>query len=116
MTIRRLERSEWNGFCIRASRGLIGKQVEIVVVSAQIGFYPEARRLPLLGIAYDPEIDVLQLLLGELDHLIRAPRELYVDEEPLGTVSLQIIDAENVRQILTLHDPLMLAGPQPLRG
>jgi len=33
---------------------------------------------------------------------------LYVDEEPLGIVSLQIIDAEGVHQILTLRDPLML--------
>jgi hypothetical protein len=116
MTIRRLERSEWSGFCIRASRALLGKHVEISVVSAQIGFQPEARRLPLLGIAYDPKNDLLQLFLGELDHMIRAPRELYVDEEPLGTVSLQIIDAEDVRQIVTLRDPLMLAGPQSFPG
>jgi hypothetical protein len=116
MTIRRLERSEWSGFCIRASRGFLGKHVEILVISAQIGFQSEARRLPLLGIAYDPKNDVLQLLLGELDHLIRAPCELYVDEEPLGTVNLQIIDAEDVRQIVTLRDPLMLAGPQALAG
>jgi Family of unknown function (DUF5335) len=51
---------------------------------------------------------VLELLLGELEHLIRAPREFYVDEEPLGITSLQIIDAEGVHQILTLRDPLML--------
>ena len=50
------------------------------------------------------------VLLGELEHLIRAPREFYVDEEPLGITSLQIIDAEGVRQIVTLRDPLMLPG------
>jgi hypothetical protein len=65
--------------------------------------------------AYDPKGDVLELLIGELDHLIRAPRELYVDKELLGIVSFQIIDAEGVRQIATLRDPLMLPGPQVLR-
>jgi hypothetical protein len=35
---------------------------------------------------------------------------LGVDEEPLGITSLQIIDAEGVRQIVTLRDPLMLPG------
>jgi hypothetical protein len=115
MTIRRLERSDWGGFCIRASRGLLGKQVEIEVASLQIGLQLEARRLPLLGMAYDPKGDVLELLIGELDHLIRAPRELYVDKELLGIVSFQIIDAEGVRQIATLRDPLMLPGPQVFR-
>jgi hypothetical protein len=115
MTIRRLERSDWGGFCIRASRGLLGKQVEIEVASLQIGLQLEARWLPLLGIAYDPKDDVLELLIGELDHLIRAPRELYVDEEPLGIASFQIIDAEGVRQIVTLRDPLMLPAPEAFR-
>jgi hypothetical protein len=36
---------------------------------------------------------------------------LYVDEALLGTVSLQIINAEGVRQIVTLRDPLMLPRP-----
>jgi hypothetical protein len=43
------------------------------------------------------------------------PRELYVDEELLGIVSFQIIDAEGVRQIVTLRDPLMLPGPEAFR-
>jgi hypothetical protein len=108
MTIRRLQRDDWSGFCIHVTRGFLGKWVDIEVASLQIGFQPEARRLPLIGISYDPKSDVLELLLGELEHLIRAPREFYVDEEPLGITSLQIIDAEGVRQIVTLRDPLML--------
>jgi hypothetical protein len=90
------------------TRGFRGKRVDIEVASLRIGFQPEARRLPLIGISYDPKSDVLELLLGELEHLIRAPREFYVDDEPLGITSLQIIDAEGVYQILTLRDPLML--------
>jgi Family of unknown function (DUF5335) len=110
MTIRRLQRDDWSGFCIHVTHGFLGKWVGIEVVSLQIGFQPEARRLPLIGISYDPKSDVLELLLGELEHLIRAPREFYVDEEPLGITSLQIIDAEGVRQIVTLRDPIMLPG------
>ena len=110
MTIRRLQRDDWSGFCIHVTRGFLGKRVGIEVTSLQIGFQPEARRLPLIGISYDPKSDVLELLLGELEHLIRAPREFYVDEELLGITSLQIIDAEGVRQIVTLRDPLMLPG------
>ena len=112
MSIRRLERGEWNGFCIYATRALIGKQVEMQVLSLEFGFQVEAQRVPLFGMAYDPTNDVLELLFGdELDHLIRAPRELYVDEGSLGVVTLQIVDSDGIRQIITLRDPLLLASP-----
>jgi hypothetical protein len=108
MTIRRLQRDDWSSFCAHVTRGFLGKRVDMEVASLQLGFQPEARRLPLIGISYDPKSDVLALLLGELEHLIRAPREFYVDEEPLNITSLQIIDAGGLRQILILRDPLML--------
>jgi hypothetical protein len=114
MTIRRLERNEWVAFCVRTSRSFVGKQVKIEVTSLEIGFQLEAQRMPLLGISYDPKSDVLELLAGELDHLIRSPRELYVDDTSFGVASLQIIDAGGVRQIITLQDPLMLPPPAVL--
>jgi hypothetical protein len=115
MTIRRLERSEWRGFCIYASRGFIGKHAKIEVASLQIGSQLEVHRLPLIGISYDPKSDVLELLIGELDHLIHAPREFYVDEGVFGTISFEIVDGEGVRQIVTLCDPLMLPAPTASR-
>jgi len=111
VSIRRLQRDDWSGFCIHVTRGFLGKRVDIEVASLQIGFQPEVRQLPLIGISYDPKSDVLGLFLDELEHLIRAPREFYADEQPLGITSLQIIDADGVRQIVTLRDPLMLSGP-----
>jgi hypothetical protein len=113
MAIRRLERTDWDEFCTRASRGLVGRQADIEVASLQVGFQLAAHRLPLIGMSYDRKSDVLELLVGELEHLIRGPRELYVDEEPLGLVTLQIIDADGSRQIVTLREPVMLPGPQP---
>jgi Family of unknown function (DUF5335) len=115
MAIQRLEPREWVGFCTYTSRTLVGKQVEIEVASLQIGFQLQARRLPLVRMSYDPEKDVLELLVGELDHLIWAPRELYVDETPLGDVRMQIIDADGVRQLVTFSDPVMLPPPWAFR-
>ena len=108
MAIRRLGRDDWDGFCILATRGYFGRQVSIEVVSLEIGLQPEVRRSPLIGMSYDPKSDVLQLLLGDISHLVHGPRELYVDEELLGAVCLEVIDAEGIRQILTLREPPML--------
>jgi hypothetical protein len=112
MTIRKLERGDWAWYCIRASRFFIGKQADIQVASLEVGFQTEAQRLPLIGMSYDPKSDVLTLLVGDLSHMIHAPRELYVDEEPLGLTAFQIVDAEGVRQIVTLREPLMLPVPR----
>src|ERR1700704_3722586 len=67
MAISRLERSEWGGFCFRASHIFLGKHADIEVASLEVGFQLEARRLPLVGMFYDPGSDVLRLLLGELN-------------------------------------------------
>jgi hypothetical protein len=114
MAIRKLERRDWGWFCIRVSRVFIGKQADIEVASLQIGFQLEVRRLPLIGMSYDSSSDVLQLLVGDSSHHIRAPRELYVDEDPLGLITFQIIDAEGTRQIVTLREPLRLPAPHAL--
>ena len=112
MSIRRLDRNEWQDFCNRMSHGFVGKLVALEVASLELGAQHEAERLPLLGMSYDPNTDVLELIVGELDHLIYGPREVYVDETPLlDSIMLQIIDAEGVRQIVTLRDPVMLPSP-----
>jgi uncharacterized protein DUF5335 len=116
MSIRRLDRREWQGFCIRMSHNFIGKRVAIEVASLDFGAQRETERLPLLGMSYDPRSDVFELIVGELDHLIYGPREVYVDESPLiDSIILQIIDAAGVRQIVTLRDPLMLPSPDAAR-
>lgn len=112
MTIRKLERNEWDGLCLRVTRYCVGMQAMVEVMSVEFGCQVEVQRSPMLGMSYDPRSDVLALLIGDLDHLIRAPRELYYDDSPFGRMALQIVDADGVRQILTLQHPLMLPTPE----
>jgi hypothetical protein len=111
MTIQKLERDEWNGLCLRVTRYCSGMQAMLEVMSVELGCQIEVHRSPMIGMSYDPRSDVMEFLIGDLDHLIRAPRELYFDDAPLGSVALQIVDAEGVRQIVTLQYPPMLPSP-----
>jgi Family of unknown function (DUF5335) len=75
----------------------------------------------LLGLAYDPNDDIVEVALDGLDHLIPRPRELYIDNGIGSLSSLEIIDADGVKQIVKLRDPLMLPPPRacaavPLRN
>jgi hypothetical protein len=50
--------------------------------------------------------------LEGLDHLIRSPREIQVEEGNGQLVSIEIIDAQEDHQIIKLKEPLLLPAPQ----
>ena len=111
MTTRKLDKKQWRTFFDRVTKMLEGKRAEIEVVSLRLGDQVEAEWLPLLGIAYDPNDDIVEIALEGLDHLIPNPREIYVEEGPETVEALEVVDADDVRQILKLRDPLMLPAP-----
>lgn len=43
-----------------------------------------------------------------LDHLIRKPKEVYVDEDVGGLTSVEIVREDGSRDIVKLRDPLLL--------
>lgn len=111
MTARKLEKQQWRAFFDRVSRSIEGKRAEIEVASLAIGDQIEAEWLPLLGIVYDPKDDAVEVLLEGLGHLIRRPREVQVDESLDGLARVIVVDADDVRHIVRLRDPLTLPAP-----
>ncbi len=112
MTIRKLEKPEWRPFLDVMSKLLAAKEAEVELASLNLGDQIEAEWLPLLGISYDPRDDVVDIALEGVDHIIRKPREIYLDNGAAELTSLEIVDADGVRQIVKLKDRLMLAPPR----
>jgi hypothetical protein len=106
-----VDKSEWRDLCDRLSRALAGKRAEIEVISLALGAQIEAEWLPLIGIAYDPRADMIELALEGLDHLIAHPRQLSVQQGPDGVAAILILDEEGTQQILRLREPLLLPSP-----
>ena len=111
MAIRKLDKATWRPFFDGVSNVLIGKRAEIEVASLALGAQVEAAWAPLLGIVYDPKNDIIEVVLENLDHMVHSPREVYIDDSPVGLASMEIIDGDGVRQIIQLRDPLMLPPP-----
>ena len=107
-----IDRSRWAPFLDTITNSLIGKQAEIEVVSLDLGDQIEAEWAPLIGITYDRKNDLIEIALEELDHLIRSPRELFIDYA-VGEVvaAIEIVDADGNRQIVRFKDPLALPAP-----
>jgi hypothetical protein len=50
--------------------------------------------------------------MSGLNHLIRHPREVYLQEGPTGVETVAVLSADGVKQILHLKDPLMLPAAE----
>jgi len=104
-----LERSRWQTYFDHLSRVSVGKSVELEIVELDLGDQVEAKWLPLLGVAYDPGDDLVEIALEGVDHLIRRPREIFIDDDgALALSNLMIVDGEGRRHIAQFRDPLML--------
>jgi hypothetical protein len=111
MAIRQLPKDQWKAYFDRVSKGLVGMRAEIEVVALNIGDQIEAEWVPMFGVSYDSKDDVLSIALDGLDHMISRPAETYVDEGATGLGSFEVVDADGVRHIVQLREPLMLPAP-----
>jgi len=108
MTARSLAKAEWQGYCDLMSKHLLGNQAEIEVGSLVFGDQVAAKWLQLLGITYDPKGDLVDIALEGFDHLIHQPREIFVEDGPEGLRTMEIVGADQSRQIVKLRQPLMI--------
>ena len=111
MSVQQVDKSGWTIFFDTFTRTLVGKRAEIEVASLDIGDQIEAEWAPLIGITYDPKDDLIEVALEGLDHLIQRPCHVYVDYDVGGLIGLEIVDADDTRQIVKLKDPLKLPAP-----
>src|SRR5438309_9211570 len=105
MAAQKIDKSKWQAFFDRLSRGLVGKRAEIEIASLALGDQIEAEWLPLLGITYDPKNDILEIALDGLDHMISRPQEVYIDDSAGLLSSFAVIDGDGVSQIVQLREP-----------
>ena len=111
MAAQQIERETWDAFFDNLTRTLVGKQAEIEVASLDLGDQIQAEWAPLIGITYDEKDDLIEIALEQLDHMIRSPRAVFVDEGVGGLASIAIEDSGGHRHIVRLKDPLALPAP-----
>ena len=112
MAATEIDPNGWARFLDGVTNSLIGKQAEIEVVSLDLGDQIEAEWTPLIGITYDRKDDLIEIALDELDHMVRSPRQLFVDYGIGGIVAaIEIVDGDGNRQIVKFKDPLALPAP-----
>src|SRR5262245_22033776 len=107
-TLHTVPKAEWRVFFDRLSKALLGQWAEIEVAGLSLGDQIVAEWIPMLGITYDSQDDLLDVALDRSSHLIRHPKDILVEEDASGLKSVAVVDADGTRQIVKLKEPLML--------
>jgi len=116
MATRKIDKAQWRDFLDNITQELVGAQAEMAVAGLSLGSQIEAEWLSLFGFNYDPRADAIEIALDGVDHVVHAPRELWVDVDGKGLLTLEIVGADETRQIVRLREPLLLAPPEPARA
>ncbi len=111
MTLTQLAKTQWQAYFDRISKALGAKQVQIEVTGLGLGDQIEADWIPLVGLSYDPKNDVFAVIAEGVDHLIRHPKQIHIDQEVDWLLSIEAIDAEDNHHIVLLKNPLSLPAP-----
>ncbi len=111
MPLRQLAKAQWRTYFERVSGALDASRVEIEVTGLGLGGEARAEWIPLLGLSYEPESDLLSVIAEGARHLIRHPKQVYVEHEEDWLLGIEVLDAEGVRHFMLLRDPLMLPAP-----
>src|SRR5262245_50822322 len=108
MSSHTIPRSSWRGFFDNMGHAMVGKRAEVETAALDLGDQVVAEWLPLIGITYDDRDNLIDVALTGLDHLIREPTEIYVEDGPDGIETIAVQTGDGARHTLRLREPLML--------
>ena len=106
-----ISKDDWSEFFDRVTETLQGKRIDIEIDAPDIGAQVEARKLSLNGLVYDRKDDVFVIDTEVIEHLVRAPRHIYVSGDEDAVDSLEITVADGGKHIVSFSEPLALPLP-----
>lgn len=110
MALRELLKSNWSAYFESYSRHMSFQQAELVVSSLGLGAQIQAEWVAIEGVTYDHKDDLLEVSVAGLQHLIREPRSIFVDESNGVLACFEIVDGGGLRHIVQLREPLKLTS------
>jgi hypothetical protein len=119
-TTKRIPRRQWKNYFDKFTKRHLGddrpESASVDLLSSALGDQGEADDAHLLGIAFDPKSDALEVLLQNVDHLVFEPREIWVVEETNGFLrGIELVRKDGTREIMRVQPSVLPALRQAFR-
>jgi hypothetical protein len=101
MGLRVLAKAEWATYFSHLHEAAQGKEIKIEVVGATVGDQILVKSTPLLGATYEPKLDMLELSVKGMTHVVERPQKITVQDDEGEVVAIEVIDLADRHQILT---------------
>lgn len=108
MPLIQLAKSRWQEFFDTASRALSTQTTKVELTGVGLGDRIAADWVPLAGMSYEPSGDTLTLFIEGLEHRIRHPRTIHIDENFDTVGSFEAIDEEGIHHIVQFRPAIDL--------
>jgi hypothetical protein len=107
-TTKQIPRDQWKEYFDRFTKEHLKddkpETATVEVISPTLGDQFEVTAARLLGVAYDPKSQELEVLLENVDHLIFHPSEIWVLEgEPGFIATLEVVLPDGIKQIIYIR-------------
>ncbi len=102
METKELSKPEWEHYFDRATKNMLGQQVDVEIIGADIGDAFQEESVPLTGLSYDPHHDTFFVHATTLEHQIAHPKSVKVSEEGIELRSVEILDENDNKQIIRM--------------
>lgn len=110
MSTTTIEPSRWQSYFDDLSRRLPARKIEVDVLGEDIGDRRLFEGAMLTGLSYDPTDDLIEVSVEGDAHQIGHPKSVQAREERGELDSLEIVDEDDHRQIITFRAPSALPG------
>jgi Family of unknown function (DUF5335) len=113
-----LDPAKWHEYFDTLTPAIEGKHATIEILDEELGDQPDAERIPIEAISYDPRDVVLEVALGGrsarypvvLRHFIYSPQSISIEEEDsVAPTAILVTDPSGTRTLISLYDPPALA-------
>lgn len=108
MATKSLLKSECENYLATISKALkeTDVEVEIEIMSLSLGDQHETNWIKLHGLSYDSREDILSVFCEGIDHLIRKPQEINVQEDEKGVQNIAAIGSSGYTHLIKFREPV----------
>ena len=106
MKRKKLEEPEYETYFDTLSKGLKSQTAEIEIMAVGLMDREQTNWISFYGISYDPSEKIISITCEYINHQIKKPREVMVQESDTGIAAIEITGGDGYTHLIKFKTPI----------